>query len=88
MLEQASKTYPVAEIEARFARGAGRRGSEREILDAVWSLGGDYDLDDNGTGVYRFESLVAEQRALTGLREQASIAERSVGSVVFSSDDD
>lgn len=87
VLDDARPSYPAKVVQDVFARGAGRPGREREILDAVWALGGEFDLDDDGHPVYRFDALAREQAALAGMREQASIAERSTGDVVFASDE-
>ncbi|TPV95736.1 MAG: hypothetical protein B7733_08460 [Myxococcales bacterium FL481] len=86
VLAEAETSYPADKIEEAFAAGAGRQATQRELLDAVWSLGGQYDLNPDGEPVYRFEPLATEQRALVGLREEARATERSAGEIVFSSD--
>lgn len=74
-----------ADVVATFEQGAGRPGTPQEILAAVRSLGGDFDLEQD-LPVYRFAELAREQRALVAERARAQNDERNAGRIIFSSD--
>ena len=85
VLPAGRETFPEAEVVSMFAEGAGRPGSDKELLAAVRSLGGDFDLHEDKP-VYRFAELARERRALAVQRALATDDEASAGNVVFSSD--
>ncbi len=85
VLEAGELTYPEAELLATWKRGAGRDPASRELLQAVQSLGGDFDLEGDAS-VFRFSELAREREALVRARRQALGEERSAGQLVFSSD--
>jgi hypothetical protein len=66
---------------------AGRAATERELDDAVRRLGGEVELGNDGTLVYRFAIMGAEVEALQGERQRAADSEAFAGDVVFSSAD-
>ncbi|MDX2021280.1 MAG: hypothetical protein SF187_13650 [Deltaproteobacteria bacterium] len=85
IMKAAAEIFPERDVVAVFEQGAGRPGTPQEILAAVRSLGGDFDIEQD-LPVYRFAELAREQRALVALRAQATKDEQSAGRVIFSSD--
>lgn len=79
--------YTREEIARTWAVTAGRAASERELDDAVRRLGGEVELGEGGTLVYRFAIMGAEVEALLGERQRAADSEAFAGDVVFSSAD-
>jgi hypothetical protein len=79
--------YTREEIARAWAVTAGRAASERELDDAVRRLGGEVELGEDGTLVYRFAIMGAEVEALLGERQRAADSEAFAGEVVFSSAD-
>lgn len=77
---------PQGELRAAFRKGAGRDAADDELLEAARALGGELELGQDGSVVYRFEDLIRERRALTRARAEADGGERDAGAVVFSSD--
>jgi hypothetical protein len=59
-----------------------------QLEEAVRALGGEIDLNADGTIVYRFQTEAGERRALQALRAAAPRAEALPGAVVFSSADE
>jgi len=86
VLDAPKPEYPAAALEAVWAEGAGRKPQEKELLSAVQSLGGRFDINDDGDHLYRFDELVRERKALTDSRAKAGRDEASPGEIVFSSD--
>jgi hypothetical protein len=79
--------YPREEVARAWAVTAGRAATERELDDAVRRLGGEVELGNDGTLVYRFAIMGAEVEALQGERQRAADSEAFAGDVVFSSAD-
>jgi hypothetical protein len=79
--------YPREEVARAWAVSAGRAATERELDDAVRRLGGEVELAEDGTLVYRFAIMGAEVEALQGERQRAADSEAFAGDVVFSSAD-
>lgn len=85
VMQAGLEVFPEGEIKGLFAQGAGRAGTDAEVLAAARSLGGDFDLHEDKP-VYRFAELARERRALALERASARDEEQSAGQVVFSSD--
>jgi len=64
---------------------ANAQPSESELTKEIIHLGGEMELRDGETPVYRFAAIEAEIRALEAARKSASMSEVSAGEVVFSS---
>jgi hypothetical protein len=79
--------YGTDEVARAFAATAGRPATEGELDEAVRRLGGEIELRDDGTLVYRFEIMSAEIEALLGERQRAADGEAYAGEVIFSSGD-
>jgi hypothetical protein len=73
------------EVAAAWTAAAGRAPDERELTEAVRSLGGELELDPDGKLVYEFDVVARERAAIQSERTRASSDEASPGAVVFSS---
>jgi len=74
-------------VAAAWTAAAGRAPDEKELTEAVRSLGGELELDPDGKMVYEFDVIARERAAIKGERARASSDEASPGAVVFSSAD-
>jgi len=73
------------EVAAAWTAAAGRAPDERELTEAVRSLGGEIELGSDGKLVYEFDVVARERAAIQSERARASSEEASPGTVVFSS---
>jgi hypothetical protein len=58
---------------------------ESELTEEVRRMGGEPDVREDGTLIYRFADLHRESQSLVAGRKAAPASERSVGQVLFSS---
>ncbi|MES1208906.1 MAG: hypothetical protein ABUS79_23450 [Pseudomonadota bacterium] len=80
-------TYSPEELSRAWQVATGRPATDDELRDVARQLGGELDLRDDGTVVYRFDGLAREVAALIAARARAGDDEAFAGQVVFSSAD-
>jgi hypothetical protein len=85
--ERLIERHPPEEVAAAWTAGAGRAPDEKELTEAVRSLGGELELGPDGKLVYEFDVIARERAAVHGERVRATNDEASPGAVVFSSAD-
>jgi len=85
--ERLIERHPPEEIAAAWTAAAGRAPDEKELTEAVRSLGGELELGPDGKLVYEFDVIARERAAVRGERARAASDEASPGAVVFSSAD-
>ena len=85
---KSTETHSAADLSAAWQSAGGLAPSETDLRDAVRRLGGEGDLNEDGTFVYRFDAPSREREALVTVRARASNQEVTPGKVVFSSADD
>jgi hypothetical protein len=81
----APETVPAGDLRRAWRLAGGPDLTEADLTKEVRRLGGEPDVADSGTLVYRFPDLHREARALAAERKSAPASERRVGQVVFSS---
>jgi hypothetical protein len=77
----------ASELRSQWLAAGGQAINDRDLTTEVRRLGGEPDVTEGGTLVFKFEDLSRESRSLTATRRTASPTERAPGQVVFSSDD-
>lgn len=75
------------ELKSAWQEAAGAPPDDKELVRAVVEIGGDVEVTESGRAQYRFRDLEAEVAALEAERSAASLAEESVGDVVYTAEE-